>query len=88
MLKGIERSMVVLKNTGSPLYEEAYFILKKDSAGKKHAEMVSECNRIIESCLIRDGKMSKPRMGGRLRYCLTFFLGLACGALVMWLLLL
>lgn len=87
MLKGIERSMVVLKNTGSPLYEEAYFILKRDSVGKKHEEMISECNRIIESCLVRDGKMSRPRTKERLRYALIFLLGLACGALVMWLLL-
>ena len=40
--------MVVLKNTGSPLIEEAYFVLKSSPKDKKNAsDMVSEANRIL-----------------------------------------
>ena len=49
MLKGIERHMVVLKNTGSPLYEEAYFILndEKTDNGILEADILAEANRIV-----------------------------------------
>jgi len=84
VLKGIERHMVVLKNTGSPLYEEAYFILKQGRVMTGRADMIAECNRIIETSLIREGKMSKGKER-RWPLLVSFFLGLMLGAGMLWL---
>ncbi len=48
MIKGAHRRMVVLKNTGSPLFEEAYFILREGKTREdRHRDLVSEANRIV-----------------------------------------
>ncbi len=50
MIKGTHRHMVVLKNTESPLFEEAYFILRDQmEAVSDNNDMVAEANRIIAS---------------------------------------
>lgn len=48
MLKGYQKKIVCLKNTGSPLFEEAYFIVRADvpAPGGSHT-LVEEANRII-----------------------------------------
>lgn len=50
MLKGCQRKIIVLKNTGSNIFEEAYFVIR-ESAGRAHiseADMIAEANRIIK----------------------------------------
>lgn len=49
MLKGCQRKIIMLKNTGSNIFEEAYFVIR-DSALRSHvseADMIAEANRII-----------------------------------------
>ncbi len=49
MLKGCQKQMIVLHGTGSEIFEEAYFVLKKvpgGSVGK--SAMLLEANRIVE----------------------------------------
>ena len=49
MLKGAQKRMVVVKTQDSRIFEEAYFVMRTDSAATGE-DMVSEANRIIESC--------------------------------------
>ena len=78
MIKGASRRMVVLKNTGSPLFEEAYFILREEAETKGlRTDMVAEANRIVSANALppRDTK----RKGGALLMTLSFLLGALVG---------
>ena len=49
-MRGYQRRVIFLKNTGSALFEEAYFVMRSEemTEGKTEADMVSEAGRIIE----------------------------------------
>ena len=52
-MRGCQKKIVFLKNTGSHIFDEAYFILKSDGHDEKDdknvtRDMVCEANRIIE----------------------------------------
>ena len=47
MIKGIDRHVVVLKNTGSEIFEEAIFILKTTEK-PDNKELIKECEKIIK----------------------------------------
>ena len=49
MIKGCSRKVVVVKNTGSDLFEEAYFILKPSADAFENADFLAEAKRIIAS---------------------------------------
>ncbi len=57
MIKGCSRRMIVLKDTGSDFFEEAYFVLKSSAAHckiKTERDFIAEAQRIIsESSGIR-----------------------------------
>jgi len=81
-MRGAQKKVLYLKNTGSPLFEEAYFILKCDTRLAKSGDisddyvtrgMVCEANRIIEESF---GK--RRHIGLRpLSYALVFLFGAA-----------
>lgn len=48
MFKGVERQVVVLKNTDSKIFEEAIFVLR-DNAKAGKSDMLTECERIIKA---------------------------------------
>ena len=50
MVKGCERRIVHLKNTGSTVFEEAFFLMEEEKNEKppSYAAMVREATRIIE----------------------------------------
>lgn len=58
MIKGCQKRIIHLKNTGSPYFEEAYFILKDDSVLPCENDMVKEALRIAEASTSK-GKASK-----------------------------
>lgn len=47
MLKGAQKKMYVVKMGEDSLFEEAYFVLKKENATVQGKDMVSEATRII-----------------------------------------
>lgn len=63
MLKGAQRRMVVIKTQDSRIFEEAYFVMRTESAATGE-DMVSEANRIIEACVEkrhrRVGRLNSP----------------------------
>ena len=42
MIKGSKKSVYVIKNTGSKLFEEAIFIVKKDALRKEAEKVIVE----------------------------------------------
>ena len=75
MIKGCQREMVVLQTKGSPLFESAYFVLRRGRAGAAPArDMLAEANRLLQS-----GGEYLARRRGR-RGLLLFLLGCGCGA--------
>ncbi|MBQ3183888.1 MAG: hypothetical protein IJB24_07795 [Clostridia bacterium] len=81
--KGCEKRMIMLKNTGSELFEEAYFIINnKRSSQASTYDMIKEANRIVaENDIIPQikEKQKKPIFF----YILGIFSGMGTMALVM-----
>lgn len=48
-MRGYQRRVVFLKDTGSTLFDEAYFVMRSDemAEGKTDDDMISEADRII-----------------------------------------
>lgn len=48
MIKGAQKRMIVVRTQDSPVFEEAYFVIR---GGKKREErdMIAEANRIIDA---------------------------------------
>lgn len=66
MLKGCQRKIIVMKNTGSNIFEEAYFVLR-ENAVKAHLseiDMIEEANRIIRENGIHGGMEQKKTKQG------------------------
>ena len=63
MIKGCQKKIVFLKNTGSKLFDEAYFIIR-DSInldGISDGDMIDEANRIIDECIGENEKKTGVR---------------------------
>ena len=92
MVKGCERRIIHLKNTGSEVFEEAYFVLndKYHRENKNSLDMVKEANRIIEENLCREGlSLGEYGFSGFIKntgaflkkFALPAFIGAAVGSL-------
>ncbi|MBQ2766667.1 MAG: hypothetical protein IJF49_01150 [Clostridia bacterium] len=80
MVKGCQRRIILLRGTGSGMFEEAYFILKPEKAHLPEQMMIAEANRIVEQNLLRGGRRERStpqKPSGKL---LAFLLGLMSGS--------
>ena len=62
MVKGCEKRIVYLKNTGSPMFCEAYFVINESYARKANdgqLSIVKEAERLIEESLNAENKSFK-----------------------------
>ena len=85
MIKGCQREIVVVQTQESPIFESAYFILRRKRKVTYGTDMVSEANRILSA-----GGYQKRESGRRWRRALLFLSGFAAGSglfLLLWLLL-
>ena len=75
MVRGYQKRVIFLKNTGSEVFDEAYFILgnNKDADLYSKEDLIMECEKIIEKNL--DGEEGSLRLSKR------FFKFLKCYAL-------
>ena len=78
MIKGINKNMIVVKNTGSRYFEEAHFIIKNGTDARER-DIVKEASRIVGTVLIESGKVSRPR-GGVLKNVITLLISFISGA--------
>ena len=74
MIKGCSRKVIVIKNPGSNLFEEAYFIVSPRESERKYGDFLLEANRIIASKTIPVNR-SKNR-AGVLFWILGFMFGI------------
>lgn len=72
MIKGAQRSMIVVKTSDSTVFEEAYFVIRR-GAKQESVDMVREANRIIESNGGKRRKISKTPIA--VAVCTFCFLG-------------
>lgn len=68
-MKGCQRSVIYLKNTGSDLFDEAYFVVSREGecAGVGQSDMIYEANRIIDESLEGDTVRKRSKHGGRVK---------------------
>ena len=75
MLRGYQKRVIHLKNTGSSLFDEAYFIISgKEERALGSSDMVKEANRIIKENMT--GKYERKRI---LRFVKRFFIPFLAG---------
>ncbi len=83
LYKGCEKRMIKVKNTGSELFEEAYFILNnKNSARVSHTDMIKEANRLVSENTIALPIPKKPK-NGIMQYIIGFLSGVGVAAIMM-----
>ena len=79
MVKGCQRRVIMVRGTGSGMFDEAYFFLKPEKADLPETLMITEANRIIEENRLRSER--KLHLGETLRrrvWC--FLLGVGTGS--------
>ncbi len=85
MLRGAKKNMIVVRTRDSRMFEEAYFVMRRDTGltAVDEMDMLWEANRILENTVPRTHRepTDKGPTGrrGRLRGLLWFGLGLICG---------
>ena len=65
-MRGYQKRVIYIKNTGSEIFEEAYFVVKGDVTASLHThdKMVDEANRIInENFESKRGKFLRTLKG-------------------------
>lgn len=86
-MRGYQKRVIFLKNTGSRIFDEAYFVVSREGecARLEQSDMVLEANRIIRESL-QDGEpgFRRERGKGKYTFLFPFFLGaLLSGALAL-----
>lgn len=74
-MRGYQRKVIFLKDTGSRLFDEAYFVISRlgEEARVEQSDMVYEANRIIKESL--NGKESRRDGYKAFDFILPFTLG-------------
>ncbi len=87
MIKGCKRSIVMLKNTGSEVIEQAYFVLAEEAAEKKSkSDILSEAKRILQENKIAPSRAflkKRERRKQMISRLIFFILGTIVGVLIM-----
>lgn len=77
-MRGCERKIIMLKGTNSEIFDEAYFLIRRDFKEDAHGgEIVREAQRIVD--MNTWGRRREKRSG---REKIAFALGLAAGVAV------
>lgn len=77
MLKGCHKSVVFLKDTGSELFDEAYFVVKTNIKATKRQDIVTEAT------MLANGFLSEAPRKRRLGWLLPFTTGAILGFCLM-----
>lgn len=80
-MKGCQKKVIFIKNTGSRMFDEAYFIISRKSEDSRieQDDMVLEANRIIDDSL--DG--TEPgRARDRIRKILGYLIPFSAGVVI------
>ena len=62
MVRGTQKRIVYVKNTGGAVFEEAFFVVKDGKeSGLSDGDMLGEATRIIEEHAVRGGRREEER---------------------------
>ncbi len=62
MLKGCQRRIIMVKDTGSQYFDSAYFVIKSDLPQScKDSDMLSEAHRMIDA-YTKENQIGQPQM--------------------------
>ena len=64
MIKGCRKSIIYIKDTKSPLFEEAYLVLRPDAEGHGTTDVIKEANKIIGAAYESGHGIKRKRRGG------------------------
>lgn len=85
-MRGYHKRVVYLKNIGSPVFEEAYFVIKPGNkileSNKKEPNFINEANRIVEES-VRPYKKRRGAIG--LKEVIFFISGFLISSLIYFL---
>jgi len=83
-MRGYQKKVIFLKDTGSHLFDEAYFVVSRrgEEAQICKSDMIFEANRIIKESLKDTEKRIKGRRLLRLSVIIPFFCGVIVTLLV------
>ena len=86
MVRGCQRKVIFVKNTGSEMFDEALFFVSRDMAKERSDEdMIKEANRIISEQMI-DREKEKGFFARvfhlALKYGAAFLLGVGACAII------
>lgn len=75
-MRGYQKKVIFLKDTGSHLFDEAYFVVSRrgEEAHVEQTDMIYEANRIIRESLMDKETRLKGRRA-KSGFLLPFFLG-------------
>ena len=85
MVRGCQKKIVYLKNTGSEVFDEAYFLVRDDaSTSVCECDMIKEANRILDECIAIEERCGKGQLiiDFIKRTALPFLCGAALGIIV------
>jgi hypothetical protein len=76
-VRGAEKKVIHLKNTGSNIFSEAYFIVSEGVSNSRTQikDMLSEADRIIDESISRESTDRRELGRKILRFILPFLLG-------------
>ena len=83
-MRGCEKKVVFLRHPDSRLFEEAYFVMKRDrEKSPPPSDMVAEAERILwgeEPMPTAEKKEEKPKREGRIRKAVGLLIAFLLGA--------
>ena len=74
MLRGAQKQMIVVKTADSRIFEEAYFVLRKERA-ERETDILAEASRIIEGCGNERGKRERSKFKENALFIGSFICG-------------
>lgn len=84
-MRGYQKKVIFLKNTGSHLFDEAYFVMSREGedAAIEQSDMVFEANRIIrESLNDNESRIGRERVREKRTFLIPFLIGALISAAV------
>ena len=81
MIKGAQKSMIVVKTGESRLFEEAYFVIRREAKGTR-GDMVEEADKIIAGCIELKGKSKRADVARWIFAGIGFVCGFFAGGLL------
>lgn len=79
-MRGCQRKIILLKGTDSQIFDEAYFLLRRDFEERGQEEIVREAQRIVDRNTTR---RRRRRVSARdmIVFAIGAICGIACGLL-------